>query len=1280
MADDIILTVRVRDMARGQFERLDRQLDNTRRSLRQVGSSGNDTSQRMQRLDQSLGAVQGRMRRLQQTGTMTTREMQHMRGSLTSLNRELTNAARSGEITRDQYTRLRNEADRTRLTFDRLSRDINLHRTVTRNTTTDTDRLRMAQERLRLAWVRADQTAQRLTQNDARMALQRTVLAQRQLTDSARLAQGDQRLTLQRSAFVHRQLVDGERLVQSDQRVTLRRAALAQRQLVDGERLRQGETRLMQGEQRLAMMRQRLNGATKTASTNGTVLGKVFGNMHSKLLGVAVVLGASLLPTIGALAPMLAGVGAMAGVAALAFSGLSAPAKFLSKDQKDFLKALKPVTNEFKALRKSAQEAVLPQLTKSFGDVRKAVKSLNPVITIAGDAFGRLVGKIAKGISSKDFMGPFVKNVKMGTDWLGKFLGSFGKFSKAFFEFGTKSQPSLDAWQDLLGGFMDRGLPGMFTSMESGIKGASLYLKGLSSLINDGLLPGLGKIIGKFMEAFGPSLGSILRETGRYFLEIAGSVGDLFASLAPVANVLGNVAAGLIDISRISFGAFADTMKEIGGGLLKTVVESFSGDQVSNFSGALTSLSTWVQDNEGAIRDAFTKIGQSAILMTVGFVEAVPVVLRAMKMMAEGVLTSLDIIVSGAAAALGWLPGVGGDLEKANTDFDNFSSSVRGSFDTAIAASDDFATRAKENLSRASLSLNVDTAERNIADLKEKLQDPELTKERKAKLSADLTDAKQKLAEAQAKLSAFDGKRADAKLSANASQFATAISWANRTNPRAKTVSIGANTSKFWSSVGGVVGRVLGTSYVDVAYRKVDSSLTTHGFAMGGRVRRFADGGDASGPVSGPGTGMSDSVPAMLSNGEYVIRASSVKKYGQGYMDALNSGTAAVKLASGGMASGGTTAKQRAAAAKKKAAAAAAAEKAARNAAVGDLTISHFGKMAGYKNDEMRTSLAKPAALGDLVNSLNQWRTTILKATHGGVEKSLLKSLDKAGKRLLSYDKSLSKVETSLANAKTKLDDLKTAAASLRDSVTSGVMSATDITRNTSSDKTLTVADLMTTMTQGRDQSTAFAQSLKDLKSKGVSKDIINQIAQAGISGGGLQTAGTLLSASSSEITSLNTMQGQINAAAKSAGQTASDAMYAAGIKAADGLVKGLTKKKTDIENAMMNIAKSMEKAIKKALKIKSPSKVMQEVGHYTAEGFAVGVQKNQRVDSAWESMLTTSNGISSSSSGASSGMQQPIQIYVGGKFLDEIILDSNRRTVRTRGGNVQAVFGRRNG
>lgn len=76
--------------------------------------------------------------------------------------------------------------------------------------------------------------------------------------------------------------------------------------------------------------------------------------------------------------------------------------------------------------------------------------------------------------------------------------------------------------------------------------------------------------------------------------------------------------------------------------------------------------------------------------------------------------------------------------------------------------------------------------------------------------------------------------------------------------------------------------------------------------ATGGLIRR-AEGGPVvqyipfGGPVSGPGTGRSDSIPALISNGEYVIKAAAVQRYGVAMFDRLN----AMRYASGGLASGG---------------------------------------------------------------------------------------------------------------------------------------------------------------------------------------------------------------------------------------------------------------------------------------------------------------------------------------------------------------------------------------
>jgi hypothetical protein len=69
------------------------------------------------------------------------------------------------------------------------------------------------------------------------------------------------------------------------------------------------------------------------------------------------------------------------------------------------------------------------------------------------------------------------------------------------------------------------------------------------------------------------------------------------------------------------------------------------------------------------------------------------------------------------------------------------------------------------------------------------------------------------------------------------------------------------------------------------------------------------------GYIMGPGSGISDSIPAMLSNGEFVVKASSVAKYGTPMLDAINKGHYAMggyvvptaKYADGGLAENNAT-------------------------------------------------------------------------------------------------------------------------------------------------------------------------------------------------------------------------------------------------------------------------------------------------------------------------------------------------------------------------------------
>jgi hypothetical protein len=460
--------------------------------------------------------------------------------------------------------------------------------------------------------------------------------------------------------------------------------------------------------------------------------------------------------------------------------------------------------------------------------------------------------------------------------------------------------------------------------------------------------------------------------------------------------------------------------------------------------------------------------------------------------------------------------------------------------------------------------------------------------------------------------------------------------------------------------VGGIAGRVLGTSYINVQMRKVDSNFQDKGFASGGIVRHFADGGKENHVAQIAPAGSWRVWGEPETGGEAYIPLSPAKRSRSRSIAEQTVG------ALGGnvqwFANGGS--------------------RDARRTLASSFGINYFGRLAGWNTTPFERSLARPSDTNALVGFINQTLSTIKSAFSGGWEKYLVRKMTDSGKALIGYQNKLLKVNASLDKAKESLDNLKTSATQLKEGVAQTILGEADITKSANAESSrVTINTILSQMTGSAANAKEFDAALKKLKQRGLSKDLIAQVAQAGVSGGGLETAQALLGANSAQIKELNALQGALMGSANSAGQTAADAMYGAGIKAAEGLVKGLTAQKAAIEKAMLNIAKAMEKAIKKALGIKSPSRVMQKVGHFTAEGFVQGVKKNRKIDNAWESMLTVptsrSGGASYTPHPSASGQPIVVQIEIGGRRFGEVIIDPLRQAIHHRGGDVQATLGK---
>lgn len=184
-------------------------------------------------------------------------------------------------------------------------------------------------------------------------------------------------------------------------------------------------------------------------------------------------------------------------------------------------------------------------------------------------------------------------------------------------------------------------------------------------------------------------------------------------------------------------------------------------------------------------------------------------------------------------------------------------------------------------------------------------------KDVKVKVSADVGSA-------QSKINGLKGKDVKVKVTADVGSAQSAISGIKGKSVtikvtesgvgsvqgkisgiKGKTVTINVRESGVGAVKAAIAGIKGKTVTVTVNVKKVGSVATggymdkeTYGmprFAAGGLSgarRNMTMGGE----MIGPGTGTSDDILARLSNGEFVIRAAMVRKFGQGFFHALNAG------------------------------------------------------------------------------------------------------------------------------------------------------------------------------------------------------------------------------------------------------------------------------------------------------------------------------------------------------------------------------------------------------
>ncbi|OLZ72575.1 hypothetical protein AVW11_04065 [Streptomyces amritsarensis] len=569
------------------------------------------------------------------------------------------------------------------------------------------------------------------------------------------------------------------------------------------------------------------------AGDAAVAVGSKGGGLGGAMGVVAAIAGLSLLPALGALVPMLVGGAAAAGTLKLGFSGIPEAMEAAGKGKKEYAAALKGLTPEARAFTKE-----LVSTKREFaglGDrIQKvmlpgfttAVKEAGPLVDILGDSMVR--------------MGKGFGDAAAGAGRLMKDSG----FKK---DFSTVLQLGNVFVRDLTG-----GLGGLARGFLQFGAASGPTLKSLSSGISDllgkglpGMFQGLERGIGgssKFLDGLFGMINQILPAIGRLSGEVARTFGPF---LGEQMTLFGKVATNALDALAIGARLLKPVFDDltfglkalmIVGGIMadsfkaagRAIVNAFlpSLAGVKDAQGPLQRLHRWVEENKIQFMELGRQGANAMITITEGALNMLPEVIRGFRYLAMITLGVLDGILGGAIAAFGWIPGLGPKLQNAGRDFDQFKQTFVAGLQVAENQTRAFSNSVLPRLRENRLQMNISSWQAQIAQANRDLKT--VPPEKRAAILANKADLERKVA----------GAKSDLK------------------SIRDETVYI--NVIRKLATVAPIFGYL-------------------PGFATGGLIR-------------GPGTSTSDSVPRMLSDGEYVVRAAAVDRVGIGFLDALNEG------------------------------------------------------------------------------------------------------------------------------------------------------------------------------------------------------------------------------------------------------------------------------------------------------------------------------------------------------------------------------------------------------
>ncbi|MFZ3569963.1 hypothetical protein ACOKM5_23435 [Streptomyces sp. BH097] len=918
----------------------------------------------------------------------------------------------------------------------------------------------------------------------------------------------------------------------------------------------------------LPSLSNRLDDVASSGGEAAASLGSSGGGLGGVMGAVAAAAGLSLLPALGAVVPMMAGAGLAAGTMKLGFSGVgeameasgkgteeyNKALKKLSPEARTFTKALVGVKKEFSGIGRDVQKAMLPGFTSAVKAASPLVKLLGRNMTDLGGTFGSLARRAGSVFRESGFQRDLQTNLDLGKKFVVDLGAGVGQLGRSFLSFGAASKPTLTALSTGIRDLLGRGLPGMFDGLKAGIKGSAQFLDGLFSMINR-VLPAVGRFSGEVARSLGPLLGQAFTNAGVSASTVLDALGTGVKALTPLFKDLGYGLKSSYQILSI----LGPVARDVGSAIVGSLLPSFS--QVDKAKGPLQSLSESIERNRGSILE-FARQGGIAILTLVqAGVTALPQLISAFRIMSGGIVVALGGILHGAASAFGWIPGLGGKLKTADRKFQEFSASYLQGLKTAEDKAQGFANSVGPKLSAGKLKLNISNWQSQIAAAKAQMKSVPPSK--RAALQAKIDDLQAKVRSAKGQLASIKDRKPTVRLSDMASRAAR--------------------------NIVAEIGRVQSKTVTVTVQRRIQQGMDAVS-----RLAGFADGGR---PMAGWAV-VGEEGPELVkfAGGETVFSHGESKAMAAGARLDSPSGiglAAGQGLTSGLLGSMGSIGG------------------AARTAA-GHIISAMKSELQIASPSKRTTALAKDVGSG-LIKGLTGSKSKI-----ASTSKDLAKDIWSAftGKKDNFY--------VAFVNKWTK--KLQTLA-SKRDSIAATIKRAKDFAETTRVGAKQSAS--LGGMFEGEEQVSAsginsklqarlakmktFTSYINTLAKRGLNKTMLREILTMGPEEG-YAYASALAGANSKLFKEINTTQYGINAQAEKLGNSGADALYDSGKDAGKGFLKGLASQQKAIENQMLKIAKGMDKAIRKALGIRSPSRVMAQVGRYSTEGLAAGLTERTPV------------------------------------------------------------------